>query len=476
MAIASPLGAEAVAARAAFEALADNSLDYLAPVARLRSIGQTLGTTIGDLRDADIDVGLLDAHGAAGRDLRVLAERYEEQLSQAALVDHAALFRIAAEAVPRTAALPVSGPLLLLDVGVRDDATAGLVRALCAQASEVLATVPHGDDWTMRMLSGLPDAGVQPVTDEEESDAGALSRVRRFLFSTDSPPELTEPTVDPQQVTMFSAPGEGRECVEMARAAMQEARRGVPFDRMAVLVRAPQLYAGLLETALNRAGISGWFTRGTRAPDPSGRAFLALLACAAEGLSARRFAEYLSLAQVPALSAEGAPPSAPAAWVPPDTADSDLPAPAQLSLFDRFDTREGAGESAEAEVVAVGVDDDQPVLAGSLRTPCTGTDCWSSRRSSAVVIDGRVGWMGWPTSWHSVGTSARARNRSRPGCGRSTAICETSVTFAALRFPSSTVWRLCPYERPGASGSTGSKRSSRWLLSAPTAYWPSWAS
>ena len=196
MAIASPLGAEAVAARAAFEALADNSLDYLAPVARLRSIGQTLGTTIGDLRDADIDVGLLDAHGAAGRDLRVLAERYEEQLSQAALVDHAALFQIAAEAVPRTAALPVSGPLLLLDVGVRDDATAGLVRALCAQASEVLATVPHGDDWTMRMLSGLPDAGVQPVTDEEESDAGALSRVRRFLFSTDSPPELTEPTVD----------------------------------------------------------------------------------------------------------------------------------------------------------------------------------------------------------------------------------------------------------------------------------------
>ena len=108
--------------------------------------------------------------------------------------------------------------------------------------------------------------------------------------------------------------------------------------------------------------------------------------------------------------------------------------------------------------------------------PCTGTDCWSSRRSSAVVIDGRVGWMGWPTSWHSVVTSARARSRSRPGCGRSTAICETSITFAALRFPSSTVWRLCPYERPGASGSTGSKRSSRWLSSAPTAYWPSWAS
>ena len=38
---------------------------------------------------------------------------------------------------------------------------------------------------------------------------------------------------------------------------------------------------------------------------------LALLACAAEGLSARRFAEYLSLGEVPDEDAEGAPPAAP---------------------------------------------------------------------------------------------------------------------------------------------------------------------
>ena len=34
-------------------------------------------------------------------------------------------------------------------------------------------------------------------------------------------------------------------------------------------------------------------------PDAAGRAFLALLACAEEGLSASRFAEYLSLGQMP---------------------------------------------------------------------------------------------------------------------------------------------------------------------------------
>ena len=103
---------------------------------------------------------------------------------------------------------------------------------------------------------------------------------------------------------------------------MREAERGVPFDRMAIFVRAPQLYAGLLETALSRAGVPGWYALGTRGPDPAGRAFLALLACAAEQLSARRFSEYLSLAQVPLLEDAGTPPGRREAWAVPATAPS----------------------------------------------------------------------------------------------------------------------------------------------------------
>src|SRR4029077_7363270 len=97
----------------------------------------------------------------------------------------------------------------------------------------------------------------------------------------------------------YSAPGEGRECVEIARRVLQEAARGVSFDEMAVFLRAPDPYVGLLEHALRRAGIPAWFDRGTRRPHPAGRAFLAMLACGVEKLSARRFAEYLSLGQVP---------------------------------------------------------------------------------------------------------------------------------------------------------------------------------
>ena len=92
---------------------------------------------------------------------------------------------------------------------------------------------------------------------------------------------------------------------------------------MAVLLRAPHTYLGLLEHAFQRAGIPSWFDRGTRRPDPSGRAFLALLACADEDLSARRFAEYLSLGQVPPAASplpmrgRRPPTRSPSRWCPP---------------------------------------------------------------------------------------------------------------------------------------------------------------
>ena len=53
--------------------------------------------------------------------------------------------------------------------------------------------------------------------------------------------------------------------------------RGVRFDEMAVFLRSPREYLGLLENAFERAGINAWFDRGARRPHPSGRAFLAIL-------------------------------------------------------------------------------------------------------------------------------------------------------------------------------------------------------
>ena len=122
---------------------------------------------------------------------------------------------------------------------------------------------------------------------------GDLDSLRRHLFDPRGP-STAERALD-GALELFSAPGEARESVEIARRILGDARRGVPLDEMAMLVRSPHSYFGLLEHALRRAGVSAWFDRGTRRPHPAGRAFLAVLACAAEQLSASRFAEYLSL-------------------------------------------------------------------------------------------------------------------------------------------------------------------------------------
>jgi hypothetical protein len=155
---------------------------------------------------------------------------------------------------------------------------------------------------------------------------------------------------------MFSAPGEGREAVEIARRVLEEARRGVPLDQIAVLLRAPQTYLGLLEHAFHRAGIPSWFDRGTRRPDPAGRAFLALLACGDEDLSARRFAEYLSLGQVPASDVP-----APDQWSAPNDEVAEAVVPADEAPQDPDPEDEAVAASTERE--------HRGVVAGTLRAP-----------------------------------------------------------------------------------------------------------
>jgi CRISPR/Cas system-associated exonuclease Cas4 (RecB family) len=189
-----------------------------------------------------------------------------------------------------------------------------------------------------------------------------LAQLRRFLFDTDVTPD--ERSLD-GAFELFSAPGEGRECVEIARRILAHARAGVRFDEMAVLIRSPQSYFGLLEHALRRADVPASFERGARRPHPAGRAFLAMLACAAEGLSAARFAEYLSLGQVPALDQEP-----PVVWAESEDEALVRSAPA------------AAGEEAGDPDAAAGPEADAAVIAGTLRAPWR----WEALLGEAAVI------------------------------------------------------------------------------------------
>src|SRR5262249_9334430 len=178
-------------------------------------------------------------------------------------------------------------------------------------------------------------------------------------------------------VVLQSWPGEARECIEIARHIQEEAARGTPFDRMAIFLRSPYEYRPHLEEALRRASIPAFFARGATHPDPAGRALLALLACAAEQLSARRFAEYLSLGEVPY-------PDVPddGRFVPPahDLLPQDFGPPAQADAVD----------PAVPTASAHGPSDDKAAgpIESSVRQPWR----WEQILVEASVIGGKDRW------------------------------------------------------------------------------------
>ncbi|HWM86172.1 MAG TPA: PD-(D/E)XK nuclease family protein [Kofleriaceae bacterium] len=248
------------------------------------------------------------ALAAAAPDLARIADEYEIELRRLELADRAAVYAAAVRAIDGGAE-PVAGlPCVMIDVPVRSPAERALVAAMARSAASITCTAAAGDARTIALLEQALD--VRAARCDAPGRDTALVRAQNNLFAS----QPDRPAVD-STISVFSAPGESRECVEIARRILEEARTGTAFDRMAVLLRVPNQYRSHLVEAFRRAGIPGHFTRGTVRPDPTGRALLTLLDCAEERLSARAFAEYLSLSVVPEAPAD---PVARAPFVPPE--------------------------------------------------------------------------------------------------------------------------------------------------------------
>jgi ATP-dependent helicase/nuclease subunit B len=269
------LGREAVAARIAQKALERKELAYFHPVAALPGFARALARTIVELRLARVAPQQLASAGITGEDLARLLELYEAELQERSLMDLPGLLALATEAAKNGAHPWVGLPLARLDAQLESRAHQEFFSTLAARAAEVLEAV----------LDEGPTSNL----------ANSLEHLRHYLFA----PEPKRFPKDDGRFEFFSAPGEGLEAVEIVRRILRLAREGVAFDQVAILLRNPDRYQPMIEDALRRAEIPGWFSRGSARPHPSGRAFLALLGCAAERLSASRFAEYLSLGQVP---------------------------------------------------------------------------------------------------------------------------------------------------------------------------------
>ncbi|HKE58010.1 MAG TPA: PD-(D/E)XK nuclease family protein, partial [Pyrinomonadaceae bacterium] len=290
----------------------------------------------------------------------------------AKLADRAAVFRVAIDSMQNPEnAVYVGLPLLLLDVTIKSRLETELISKLAAGSANVLATAPHGDERAITFLEESLGCK-RKIHESITAEASSLSCAKRHLFEDSIP---TPKPLD-QSVHLQSWPGEPRECMEIVRSIQSEAAAGVPFDQMAVLLNSPGEYRSHLEEAFSRAAIPAYFVQGTTAPDPAGRAMLALLSCAAEGLSARAFAEYLSLGQVPDSEAErGIEPP----WVGPSD---------ELLTVTENEADAVEQEQGDSSTPAVANPAALPVIEGTLRTPAR----WERLLVDSAVIGGRERW------------------------------------------------------------------------------------
>ena len=281
---------EALAARVTEEAVDAGGLSYFGPVAGFPGFPRALASTFEELRLNAVPLDGLRECGESGADLARLLGAYQDELAARGFADHATRVELA-----RLGAREQLGDkaVVALDLGPRTRAERDLLTLLLNTARA------HLD---LRLGAGDGPPNALPKT--------ALESLQRYLFSGEAVPAREADG----SVEIFSTSGEALECVEMARRIGAAVEGGVPFDQIAIAVRSPERYQPLVVEGLRRAGIPVYCARGARRPDVAGRSFLALLHCAEERLSASRFAEYLSLGQMPLGQMPEDEPRTPAAW------------------------------------------------------------------------------------------------------------------------------------------------------------------
>jgi ATP-dependent helicase/nuclease subunit B len=241
----SRIGAGALVARLVHRMNAEGRLKHYQSVAMTPGFPRAVAGVIAELRLARISRGAI---AGCAPDLEPLAEAYEAELKEAGLTDWPGVLALASEAAsavggnkPRLIGLP----MLLLDVPIGNDAELIFVDSLAAAATEVLATVPTADQPTLRRLRNrlraqiddLDQGSVDDQSTTSSTSASALTNLQRRLFKEE---EKSKEATPDNTVEVFSAPGEGRECVEIARRVVSMARSGVALDRITVLLRSPE--------------------------------------------------------------------------------------------------------------------------------------------------------------------------------------------------------------------------------------------
>jgi ATP-dependent helicase/nuclease subunit B len=284
---ATALTLEVITRRAVNAIVRLGALSYFGSVADAPRFSSAVLRTLSELRLEGVEMSSLAQGGAGGADLSLFLECYAKELEEHQLTDLACRLAAAAEVVDDGKHHFCGLPLILLCPEIAHAAQRELLKKLVKRSPAVLGLSLEHEQNHIEEILGVKSTPLQKpaITCLEHAKANAFS----LKVSAARPKDQT--------FEMFSASGEGLECIEMVRKIGELVETGIAFDQIAILLRSPERYQSVLEEALHRSKIPAWFSHGCRRPLPAGRAFLALLECAREGYSASRFLEYMSLGQ-----------------------------------------------------------------------------------------------------------------------------------------------------------------------------------
>ena len=220
----SAVGAEALAARAAFEAISRDDLNYFAPIARFPGFARAAARTMAELRSGGIAPGRLQELQQSGPDNAALLHRFEEQMVAAALADQSLLFENALEAV-RQGAEFARHPVVFLDVPLHSAIERAFVVALTCAAKQVLFTCPTGDLRTLENLKTIP--GLEQLSSPSANHPSSLTRLGSYLFTESAPPEGK-----PDEEVVFSPPRVRRGNQLKSRAAFSRRQKRHSFRQI----------------------------------------------------------------------------------------------------------------------------------------------------------------------------------------------------------------------------------------------------
>jgi ATP-dependent helicase/nuclease subunit B len=208
-----------------------------------------------------------------------IVREYEHELAEGGFTDRSGMLELATNAVAGFDRHRLVGlPALFLDVAISTEAELAFVTEFAAASPAMLATIPTADVSTLKRFRDRLGFKIENLDHAAGADnaggaaTNALARLQRHLFNEHEKPSEIEAS---NEIEIFSAPGEGRECVEIARRVLALARDLVPFDRIAVLLRSPEVYRSYLVEAFSRSEIPVHFARGAVRPEPAGKYVIA---------------------------------------------------------------------------------------------------------------------------------------------------------------------------------------------------------